>query len=124
MFSLNKSLAQLKSAVEGANLAKKEAAENGEEATQPDKQKKVAPKRKRGVQKKNVSVRNIFYNFVTLIIFLWFKASNGSNLPSRKGVVMIKNFPHGFYEKQMFGYFSQFGEVTRLKIARSRKVQF
>lgn len=70
MFSLNKSLAQLKSAVEGANLAKKEAAENGEEATQPDKQKKVAPKRKRGVQKKNVSVRNIFYNFVTLIIFL------------------------------------------------------
>lgn len=37
---------------------------------------------------------------------------------------MIKNFPHGFYEKQMFDYFSQFGEVTRLKIARSRKVLF
>jgi nucleolar protein 15 len=29
--------------------------------------------------------------------------------------------PHGFYEKEMQAYFSQFGEVTRLRISRNRK---
>lgn len=41
---------------------------------------------------------------------------------NERGVMMIKNFPHGFYEKEMYKYFSQFGKITRLKIIRSRKV--
>ena len=49
------------------------------------------------------------------------KANIQENSNARRGIVMIRNFPHGFYEKQMFDYFSQFGEVTKLKIARSRK---
>lgn len=38
-----------------------------------------------------------------------------------RGVVLIKNLPHGFYEKQMRKYFSQYGEVTRLRMARSEQ---
>jgi nucleolar protein 15 len=29
--------------------------------------------------------------------------------------------PHGFYEEQLRGYFSQFGAITRLRLARSPK---
>jgi nucleolar protein 15 len=30
--------------------------------------------------------------------------------------------PHGFYEDQLKGYLSQFGDVTRLRISRNKKV--
>jgi nucleolar protein 15 len=39
----------------------------------------------------------------------------------RRGVVYIKHLPHGFYEEQLRGYFSQFGAITRLRLARSPK---
>lgn len=34
---------------------------------------------------------------------------------------MIQNLPHGFYEEQLQGYFSQYGAVTRLRLARSER---
>ncbi|GIY51605.1 MKI67 FHA domain-interacting nucleolar phosphoprotein-like [Caerostris extrusa] len=37
------------------------------------------------------------------------------------GVVYIGHIPHGFYEKEMKKYFSQFGKINRLRLARSRK---
>lgn len=75
--------------------------------------------------KRKMYVFQVFFRFFCIFIIISLKMSNGGgDHPSRKGVVMIKNFPHGFYEKQMFSYFSQFGEVTRLKIARSRKVLY
>lgn len=37
------------------------------------------------------------------------------------GVVYLGHIPHGFYEKEMRGYFSQFGEVTRVRLSRSKK---
>ena len=37
-------------------------------------------------------------------------------------VVYLGHIPHGFYEEEMNKYFSQFGTVTRLKLARSKKV--
>lgn len=37
------------------------------------------------------------------------------------GVVYLGHIPHGFYENEMRGYFSQFGEVTRLRLSRSKK---
>ena len=40
----------------------------------------------------------------------------------RPGVVYVGHIPHGFYEEEMRKYFSQFGTVTRLRLARSRKV--
>jgi len=39
----------------------------------------------------------------------------------KSGVVYIKHIPHGFYEDEMKSFFSQFGKVVRLTVARSSK---
>ncbi|CAO2188107.1 unnamed protein product [Urochloa humidicola] len=36
-------------------------------------------------------------------------------------IVYIGHIPHGFYEDQMQGFFKQFGDIKRLRIARNRK---
>ncbi|CDW57944.1 RRM 1 domain containing protein [Trichuris trichiura] len=36
-------------------------------------------------------------------------------------VVRVRRIPFGFFENEMFEYFSQFGKVTRLKLIRSEK---
>jgi nucleolar protein 15 len=38
-----------------------------------------------------------------------------------RGLVYISHVPHGFYEKQMREFFSQFGTVTNLRLGRSKK---
>lgn len=38
-----------------------------------------------------------------------------------RGVVLVKSLPHGFFEEQLLGYFSQYGRVTRLRLARSER---
>ena len=40
----------------------------------------------------------------------------------KRGVVYVGHIPHGFYETQMRDYFTQFGAVKRLRLARSKKV--
>ncbi|XP_033324409.2 MKI67 FHA domain-interacting nucleolar phosphoprotein [Megalopta genalis] len=37
-----------------------------------------------------------------------------------KGIVYLGHIPHGFYEEQMRNYFKQFGNVTRVRVSRSR----
>jgi RNA recognition motif-containing protein len=39
-----------------------------------------------------------------------------------RGVIYLGRVPHGFYEAQMKAYFSQFGDVTRLRLSRNKKV--
>ena len=39
----------------------------------------------------------------------------------KKGVIYLGHIPHGFYEDQMRSFFSQFGEVTRLRLSRNKK---
>jgi hypothetical protein len=46
--------------------------------------------------------------------------SSGALTP---GVVVLSRVPHGFYEDAMRGFFSQFGTVTRLRLARNPKVR-
>ena len=41
--------------------------------------------------------------------------------PKNRGSVYISHIPHGFYEKQMRAFFSQFGTVTNLRLGRSKK---
>ncbi|GCA62808.1 hypothetical protein KIPB_005951 [Kipferlia bialata] len=36
-------------------------------------------------------------------------------------VVYLAHIPHGFYEKEMRGFFSQFGELKHLRLSRSKK---
>jgi len=38
-----------------------------------------------------------------------------------RGIVYISHVPHGFFENQMKEFFSQFGTVTNIRLARSRK---
>ncbi|KAL5504169.1 NOP15 [Sanghuangporus vaninii] len=38
-----------------------------------------------------------------------------------RGVIYLGRIPHGFYEDQMRAYFSQFGDVTRLRLSRNKK---
>lgn len=37
------------------------------------------------------------------------------------GTIYIGHIPHGFYENEMKSYFSQFGTVTKVRLARSKK---
>eukprot|EP00696_Hemimastix_kukwesjijk_P009077 gnl/Hemi2/21508_TR7160_c0_g1_i1.p1 gnl/Hemi2/21508_TR7160_c0_g1~~gnl/Hemi2/21508_TR7160_c0_g1_i1.p1 ORF type:complete len:204 (+),score=54.62 gnl/Hemi2/21508_TR7160_c0_g1_i1:106-717(+) len=36
-------------------------------------------------------------------------------------VIYVGHVPYGFFEKQMRGFFTQFGDIIRLRISRSRK---
>jgi nucleolar protein 15 len=46
--------------------------------------------------------------------------AKGDALPGA-GVVYVGHVPHGFYEKQMTAFFTQFGGVSRVKLSRSRE---
>jgi hypothetical protein len=37
-------------------------------------------------------------------------------------VLYLGRIPHGFYEDEMKAYFEQFGDVSRLRLARNKKV--
>ncbi len=38
------------------------------------------------------------------------------------GVIYVGHLPYGFFEKELSGFFTQFGEVTGVKVSRSKKV--
>jgi nucleolar protein 15 len=38
-------------------------------------------------------------------------------------VVYLGRIPHGFHEDQMRAYFSQFGDISRLRLSRNKKVR-
>lgn len=42
-------------------------------------------------------------------------------IKANRGVVLLQNIPHGFYEDEMRKYFGQFGLVTRVHLARSER---
>jgi len=39
------------------------------------------------------------------------------------GVIYLGRIPHGFYEDQMKAYFSQFGEISKIRLSRNKKVR-
>ncbi|QRV75102.1 RNA recognition motif protein [Ceratobasidium sp. AG-Ba] len=43
------------------------------------------------------------------------------NPNQERGVLYLARIPHGFYEDEMKAYFSQFGDVTRLRLSRNKK---
>jgi len=38
-----------------------------------------------------------------------------------RGVIYLGRIPHGFYEDEMRAYFTQFGDVTRLRLSRNKR---
>ncbi|KAJ6224848.1 hypothetical protein RDWZM_003393 [Blomia tropicalis] len=114
MFSLNKSLAKLKSVIEDANLAKK--------VKSNDDLPKVEKDGENGSAKKEKAILKLVKgedNNDVIVEAQTRKTKFYKN--SQKKPIFTKNPTDWFYEKQMMGYFSQFGRVTRLKIARSAK---
>lgn len=49
------------------------------------------------------------------------KSSNKQEQRNEKGIIYVKHLPHGFFENQLRTFFSQFGDVTRVHVARSKK---
>ncbi|KAH7492417.1 hypothetical protein PRIC1_002129 [Phytophthora ramorum] len=47
------------------------------------------------------------------------KAEKAKNQPSN--VIYLGRIPHGFYEKQMMGFFKQFGVVRRVRLSRNKR---
>jgi nucleolar protein 15 len=44
-----------------------------------------------------------------------------TNNDDERGTIYVGRIPHGFYEKQMRAFFSQFGDITRLRLSRNKK---
>ncbi|KAK4214461.1 hypothetical protein QBC37DRAFT_421191 [Rhypophila decipiens] len=42
-------------------------------------------------------------------------------IKGKSGVVYLGRIPHGFYEHQIRAYFSQFGPITNIRVARNKK---
>ncbi|KAG8954144.1 hypothetical protein FRC04_000364 [Tulasnella sp. 424] len=43
------------------------------------------------------------------------------NPATERGVIYLGHVPHGFYEDEMRGFLSQFGDISRLRLSRSPK---
>jgi len=41
--------------------------------------------------------------------------------PNQKGVLYVGHLPKGFNENEIKSFFAQFGQVTKLRVARSKK---
>ncbi|KAK9785094.1 hypothetical protein WJX73_004322 [Symbiochloris irregularis] len=53
-------------------------------------------------------------------------APTSAEAPSTSGqadskVLYVGHLPHGFYEDELRGFFTQFGQVTRLRVSRNRR---
>lgn len=48
-------------------------------------------------------------------------SSSKKTKKNKKGVIYIGRLPDGFEEKELSKYFSQFGEITNVKLARNKK---
>lgn len=42
-------------------------------------------------------------------------------VPIQPGLIRLSGLPYGFFERELYSYFCQFGVVTRLKLIRSKK---
>lgn len=49
------------------------------------------------------------------------KAAEKDSTSGKPGVIYVGRVPHGFYEQEMKQYFSQFGNITNLRLSRNRK---
>jgi nucleolar protein 15 len=45
----------------------------------------------------------------------------GANDNDSSSVIYLGHIPHGFYEKEMRGFFTQFGEILRIRLSRNKK---
>ncbi|RDW59341.1 uncharacterized protein DSM5745_11036 [Aspergillus mulundensis] len=77
--------------------------ESGDEAIDPDAPVPKIPDSKKAKRK-----------------ILKLQKQNKAESSGNPGVVYVGRIPHGFYEHQMRAYFTQFGEITKLRLSRNR----
>ncbi|KAL4899120.1 hypothetical protein BDW74DRAFT_189499 [Aspergillus multicolor] len=77
--------------------------ESGDEAIDPDAPVPKIPDSKKAKRK-----------------ILKLQKQNKAGSSENPGVVYVGRIPHGFYEHQMRAYFTQFGEITKLRLSRNR----
>lgn len=46
---------------------------------------------------------------------------SGQDVEELSNVVYIGHLPHGFYEQELLGYFSQFGKLINVRLSRSKR---
>lgn len=73
---------------------------------------KVKPKKSEGISKKPLILSNRNTKRT---------AKKSITERNEKGIIYVKHLPHGFFENQLRAFFSQFGNVTRVHVARSKK---
>ncbi|CAJ1406751.1 unnamed protein product [Effrenium voratum] len=83
----------------------KEEKEDKQEKKEQDEEKVPAPKRRRKTKANRIAEA----------------MEKDEEEREPKGVVYLGHIPHGFCEPEMKTYFSQFGEVTRFRLSRSKK---
>lgn len=44
-------------------------------------------------------------------------------MQAKTGTIYLGRIPHGFHEEEMKSYFSQFGEISRLRLSRNKTVR-
>lgn len=49
------------------------------------------------------------------------KAAREASTLDKSGVIYVGRIPHGFYEQEMRQYFSQFGDISNLRLSRNRR---
>ena len=108
MFSLNKSVSKLKALKQNKDRIGSDVSES--------------PKRVKNKKSKS-SVSYYCIEWALLDLFVFQVRAQSEVNPGRvvRGVIKISNIPHGFYEKQMSEYFSQFGKVLRVRIFQEQK---
>lgn len=72
-------------------------------------------------EKQNVAVQNADETVVSGQLQKKINKKQQHPKKDAKGVVFIKHLPHGFFEEQLKKYFEQFGNVTRVRLARSKR---
>ncbi|XP_023550343.1 MKI67 FHA domain-interacting nucleolar phosphoprotein-like [Cucurbita pepo subsp. pepo] len=87
----------------------------------------MGAKAKKAMKKKLSKVTSSLSDKKESADFLPLEGGPGRKLPAQKPlentatVLYIGRIPHGFFEKEMEGFFGQFGKVKRIRIARNRK---
>lgn len=81
---------------------------------------KIESKRKSSKTDDNGNVWLLLFVFVVSNPYSFFFITRKL---SERGVVYLGRIPYGFFEDPMRQFFSQFGEITRLRLSRNKKVR-
>ncbi|EDO15230.1 hypothetical protein Kpol_1029p3 [Vanderwaltozyma polyspora DSM 70294] len=90
------SSAESESDIEGSDIEGLSSADEGDGSSSSHKIKKLKPKQQN-------------------------KSNNGKANDAYSGIIYVSRLPHGFHERELSKYFSQFGDLKVVRLARNKK---